>query len=192
MRQSCGLIPHHSETGFCLSNRQMAYSARQCCAARYQFRKNLWISPTHADEFAGGFAGMARPGALMETSNRRRPSKPGPSRSSHEAPTDERPRILGCSFNQQTAWNPRGCCEVRYQNRKNLWITRPSRGTLNAESKPISESRLADSGRKPTFFGLSPSSRWSRSPRVARQTGKPPAAPVNIAKSAMFFEVFCG
>mgnify|MGYP000892331776 CR=1 FL=1 len=192
MRQSCGLIPHHSETGFCLSNKQTARSARLHCEVRYQIRKNLWISPTHADEFAGGFAGMARLRARMRVANRSRFSKPGPSRSSHEVPTDERPRILGCSFNQQTVWNPRGCCEVRYQNRKNLWITRPSRGTLNAESGTISESRLADSGRKPTFFGLSPSSRWSRSPRVARQTGKPTAAPVNIAKSAMFFEVFCG
>ena len=33
------------DTRFCLSNRQTARSARQCCAGRYQFSRNLWITP---------------------------------------------------------------------------------------------------------------------------------------------------
>ena len=32
------------DTRFCLANRQKPRSARQCCAARYQIRKNLWIT----------------------------------------------------------------------------------------------------------------------------------------------------
>ena len=32
------------DTRFCLANRQKPRSARQCCAARYQNRKNLWIT----------------------------------------------------------------------------------------------------------------------------------------------------
>ena len=38
----------YSDTKFCLSNRQEARSARKHCAARYQIRKNLWITFPHS------------------------------------------------------------------------------------------------------------------------------------------------
>ena len=45
----------HSETGFCLSDKQAARSARKYCEACYQNRKNLWKTNT------GGGCGRFRP-----------------------------------------------------------------------------------------------------------------------------------
>ena len=93
------------------------------------------------------------------------------------SPADEaRPAMPDCLLNRQIAQNPRGCCAVRYQFRKNLLITRLSGGVLKPESGPISGNRKAAPGRKKALCGLFPGFRLGGLELLIKQANRPKPA----------------
>ena len=152
-----------------------------------------------------GFFALPRP-ALANCTRPRTGSAFPP----HTQPSDFLKQLIPsiCSKNRQTLRNARQYCETRYQNRKNLWISRPIRrpetrmkATHRATANPAQASRIAPQPSRPRLsdFRL-PGFQTARRGHAREiwiqnfdeKTGKPAAAPFNAAKHAIKTGEICG
>ena len=118
------------------------------------------------------------------------------------------PTAPNCLPNRQTRCSARGCCEACYQNRKNLWISRPIRrpetrmkATHRATAHPAQASRIAPQPSRPRLSdfrlpGFQTARRrlaceiWIQN--FAEKLDKPSTAPVNTAQGAINSGKICG